>query len=80
MTYFFVFYLSSNPICDLVLKLFSEGIDISFRLDGAIPSWYLNKVAVVVHSSTLGWAYMTTRWELQAKAYALVLRHLQFSF
>ena len=42
----------SNAICDLVLQLFSEGINISFRLDGAIPFHYL-KTIVPVHSSTL---------------------------
>ena len=42
----------SNAMCDLVLSLFSESINISFRYDGAIPFQYL-KTVVVVHSSTL---------------------------
>ena len=41
----------SNAICNLVLRLFSEGINI-FRYDGAIPLPYL-KMVMEVHSSTL---------------------------
>ena len=73
-----------NAICDLVLLLFREGIDISVRLDGAIPFQHFNMV-VEVHSgsyialrSTKA-SYMTMKREPQAKAYVLVLRNLQFS-
>ena len=80
----------SSAICDLALQLFSEGINISCRQDGAIPFQYL-KTVVEVHSSTvfnwkpvyfpeMGWAYMTMRWELQAKTNTFVLSNLQFSF
>ena len=30
--------------------------------------------------SKAGWAYVTKRWKLQAKTFALVLSNLQFSF
>ena len=40
-----------NAICDLVLLLFREGIDISVRLDGAIPFQHFNMV-VEVHSGS----------------------------
>ena len=80
----------SNVICDLVLWLFTEGINISFRQDDAIPCQYLK--TIVVHSYTLrstrslsiflkwdgflSWVYATRR-ELQAKTYALYFE--QFS-
>ena len=36
-----------NAICDLVLELFSEGINISFRYDGTIPFQYLETVVEI---------------------------------
>ena len=33
-----------------------------------------------VYFPEMGWAYMSTRWELQPKACALVFSNLQFSF
>ena len=55
----------SNAICDLVLQLFSEGMNISFRWDGAIPFHYL-KVAVAVYSSSLrsnGSQFTFLKWD-----------------
>ena len=42
----------SNKICDLVLQLFREEINMPFRYDDAIPFQNL-KTSVEVHSSTL---------------------------
>ena len=34
----------------------------------------------LVYFPEMGWVYMATRWELQAKVNVLVLSNLQFSF
>ena len=55
----------SNAIFDLVLQLFSEGINISFRQDSAIRFQYL-KTVVEVHSSTLrstGSQFIFLKWD-----------------